>query len=642
MKKISKNSLKKNFSKNIISFILLLFAVVLLFGLIASESFQEVEEITLNQLANEINNERVEKMEVVGRIINIELEDGSKAVTRSEPNIGLFESLENWGTEREDLRNIEIDYKEEQDWSFLITLMILLLPLLFLIFIFRSMFKQAKGGAMQALDFSKTKARVFGEGGGPKSGVTFDDVAGQEEAKEELKEVVDFLKNPKRFQELGARIPKGVLLTGHPGTGKTLMARAVAGEANVPFFEISGSEFIEMFVGVGSGRVRDLFSNAKKKQPCIIYIDELDAIGRARGTGLGGGHDEREQTLNQILSEMDGFNQESKIVVLASTNRPDVLDAALLRPGRFDRKIILDLPDKKARHDILKLHAKGKPLMTNVDLKEVAERTPGFSGADIENLANEAALLSARRKKKKIGQSEFLESIEKVLLGPERKNHAISEKEKELSAYHEAGHAIVSSFLPETEPVRKISIVARGQAGGYTIKVPSEENRIKRKSEFVSEISVLLGGYVAEEIIFGEVSTGSSNDLERASVYARRLVKEFGMSSLGPVHFRGERNHVFLGKDMGEEKNYSEEVAAKIDNEISSVIEEARKKAFNLIKDKKGVLKKVADALIEKETLERDAYEEIIGRKKETKKKNTKKSSPKKNKEKGEETKSNK
>ncbi len=609
MKKIT-----KSVSTNIISFILLLFAVVILFGIIASESFQEAEKISLNYLANSINEERVEEIIVTGVDIDVLFKDESVAIAKREPDVALFESLKNWGAEEEKIREISIDFQEEQDWSFLLTLMIIALPLLFLLFIFRSIFKQAKGGAMQALDFSKAKARVFGEEGSPKSGVTFADVAGLEESKEELKEIVEFLKEPARFLKLGARIPKGILLTGSPGTGKTLMARAIAGEANVPFFEISGSEFIELFVGVGSGRVRDLFSNAKKKQPCIIYIDELDAIGRARGAGLGGGHDEREQTLNQILSEMDGFSQDAQIVVLASTNRPDVLDSALLRPGRFDRKIILDLPDKKSRESVLKIHTIGKPLGSGINLKEVAERTPGFSGADLSNLANEAAILAARKHKTKIDQDEFLEAIEKVLLGPERKSYAMSAKEKELGAYHEAGHAVVSSFLPDAEPVRKISIVARGQAGGYTIMIPSEESRIKRKSEFLSEIAVLLGGYTTEKIIFGEVSTGAVNDLERASGYARKLVKEFGMSSLGPIHFKGEREHVFLGREAFEEKNYSEETASKIDHEIASFIEEAVKTAESIIKKRKKILIKVAKTLIEKETLERKEYEKIIGK----------------------------
>ena len=622
MKKTPQPSkLPENFSKNIISFVLLLFVVVFLFSIIANETFKEVKEVSITQVARDINEEKIERIIVTGSIVEVHYKDNTVGSTVKEPDVSISTSLVALGASQSNLREIDISFKEEQDWSFLLTLLIISLPLLFLLFIFRSIFKQAKGGAMQALDFSKAKARVFGDEGSPKSGVTFRDVAGLEEAKEELREVVDFLKDPSRFTKIGAKIPKGVLLTGSPGTGKTLLARAVAGEANVPFFEISGSEFIELFVGVGSGRVRDLFATAKKKQPCIIYIDELDAIGRARGAGLGGGHDEREQTLNQILSEMDGFSQDAKIVVLASTNRPDVLDSALLRPGRFDRKVILDLPDKKSRISVLKIHTKGKPLEADVDLKEVAERTPGFSGADLANLANEAALLAVRKNKLKVSQSELLEAIEKVLLGPERKSYAMGEKEKELCAYHEAGHAIVSSFLSHAEPVRKISIVARGRAGGYTIKIPSEETRIKRQSEFVSEMAVLLGGYVTEKVVFKEVSTGAVNDLERASAYARKLVKEFGMSSLGPIHFKGEREHVFLGREVGEDKNYSEETAAKIDREVASFIADAVKQAEAVIKKNKQVLEKVAKTLIEKETLEREEYEKLISKSSSGKKK---------------------
>jgi cell division protease FtsH len=608
---MKKNNLKI-FGRNVVSFIIVLVIIITLFSLVATDSLKEKEEVSLAGLSERINKEEVLRMVVVGGNIEAYISEEEFITAKTEPGISVYESLVNWGTEESKIRKIDVDFKEEKDWSSVLNLAFLIIPILFLIFIFYFIFKQSKGGAMQALDFSKAKARVFGEKGSPSSGVSFQDVAGLEEVKEELEEVVDFLKNPSRFLKLGARIPKGVLLTGAPGVGKTLMARAVAGEAKVPFFEISGSEFIELFVGVGSSRVRDLFANAKKKQPCIVYIDELDAIGRSRGAGVGGGHDEREQTLNQILSEMDGFAQDTKVIVLASTNRPDVLDSALLRPGRFDRKIMLDLPDKKAREEILKVHTKNKPLVSSVNLKEVAERTPGFSGAELANLTNEAALLSARKRKKKVGQAELLEAVEKVLLGPEKKGYLVNKKEKELSAYHEAGHAIVSSFLPEAEPVQKISIVSRGQAGGYTIKIPLEESRIKRKSEFISEIAVLLGGYTAEKIFFGEVSTGSSNDLDRASKYARKMVKEFGMSPLGPVRFGGERNHVFLGKTMSEERDYSEETASKIDKEVSVFIKQGLEKAEEIIKNKKETLEKVAKTLVEKETLERKEYEKII------------------------------
>jgi cell division protease FtsH len=608
---MKKNNLKI-FGRNVVSFIIVLVIIITLFSLVATDSLKEKEEVSLAGLSERINKEEVLRMVVVGGNIEAYISEEEFITAKTEPGISVYESLVNWGTEESKIRKIDVDFKEEKDWSSVLNLAFLIIPILFLIFIFYFIFKQSKGGAMQALDFSKAKARVFGEKGSPSSGVSFQDVAGLEEVKEELEEVVDFLKNPSRFLKLGARIPKGVLLTGAPGVGKTLMARAVAGEAKVPFFEISGSEFIELFVGVGSSRVRDLFANAKKKQPCIVYIDELDAIGRSRGAGVGGGHDEREQTLNQILSEMDGFAQDTKVIVLASTNRPDVLDSALLRPGRFDRKIMLDLPDKKAREEILKVHTKNKPLVSSVNLKEVAERTPGFSGAELANLTNEAALLSARKRKKKVGQAELLEAVEKVLLGPEKKGYLVNKKEKELSAYHEAGHAIVSSFLSEAEPVQKISIVSRGQAGGYTIKIPLEESRIKRKSEFISEIAVLLGGYTAEKIFFGEVSTGSSNDLDRASKYARKMVKEFGMSPLGPVRFGGERNHVFLGKTMSEERDYSEETASKIDKEVSVFIKQGLEKAEEIIKNKKETLEKVAKTLVEKETLERKEYEKII------------------------------
>ncbi len=602
----------KNLTKNVISFFLILLIVVALFGFIASDSLKDDQKVSMSELVSMINEEEIDKIVVVGTSIEAFRDDELIAKTQREPETSLSESLKGFGVEEEKIRALNLQFEEERDWSFLYTMMILLIPLLIIIFIFRSMFRQAKGGAMQAMDFSKAKARLFGEGGLPSENITFDDVAGLKEAKEEIKEIVEFLKDPSRFLKIGARIPKGVLLTGQPGTGKTLLARAVSGEAGVPFFEISGSEFIELFVGVGSGRVRDLFNTAKKKQPCIVYIDELDAVGRARGAGVGGGNDEREQTLNQILVEMDGFKQDTKIIVLASTNRPDILDHALLRPGRFDRKIILDLPDKESRIEVLKIHSKGKPLKRNVKYKEIAERTPGFSSADLANLVNEAAILAARKRKKKVGQEDFLESIEKVLLGPERKSYAMSKKEKETTAYHEAGHAIVSSFLPDTDPVRKISIIARGQAAGYTLKVASEDSHIKRKSELVSEMAVLLGGYCAEKLIFKEVSTGAVNDLERASKFARKLVKEFGMSAMGPIHFGGEKEHVFLGREMHEEKKYSEETAAKLDKEVAKFIKKAEETATKTLKDKKELLKKVTQELMDKETIERDEYEKMI------------------------------
>ena len=604
----------KNLSKNLISFLIILLILVGLFGIASEEGgfFETPERISTGQVVQRINEGEVKEVTLTGNEMEIIFRDEERAVSRKDDNVSLLEFLERSGVEEERIREVEINYEEEPDWGWLSTLLIVALPIIFILVFFQLILKQAKGGASSALDFSKAKARLFGEGGMPKKDVDFDDVAGLEEAKEELKEIVQFLKDPERFDKVGAKIPKGVLLTGPPGTGKTLLARAVSGEADVPFFEVSGSEFIELFVGVGSGRVRDLFKKAKEKQPCIVYIDELDAIGRKRGAGVGGGNDEREQTLNQILVELDGFAQDTKVVVLASTNRPDVLDPALLRPGRFDRKVILDSPDLKARKKILEIHTREKPLAENVKLQEVAERTPGFSGADLENLANEAAILTARKENEKINQEEFLESIEKVMLGPERKSHILTDKEKEISAYHEAGHALISSLLAETQEVRKVSIISRGQAAGYTLKMPMEEKKIKNKTEFLSEIAVLLGGYTAEKIIYNETTTGASNDLEKASKYARKLVKKYGMSSLGPISYGGEREHVFLGEEISEEKNYSEEVAAKIDKEIAKIIKDAEKKALKLLKENKGKLEELAKVLIEKETIEKEEFEEIV------------------------------
>jgi len=442
---------------------------------------------------------------------------------------------------------------------------------------------------------------------------SFKDVAGLKEAKEELLEVVDFLKNPKKFIEIGARIPKGVLLIGPPGCGKTLLARAVSGEAQVPFYHISGSEFVELFVGVGSARVRDMFQTAKRSSPCIIFIDELDAIGRQRGAGLGGGHDEREQTLNQILVEMDGFEANNGVVVLAATNRPDILDSALLRPGRFDRRVILDLPDINDREDILKIHAQNKPLTADVKLRQVAERTPGFSGADLANLVNEAAIAAARQGKKEVDMLNLLSSIEKVMLGPERKSHVLSIDEKKVAAYHEAGHALVAASLPHTDSVRKISIIARGQAAGYTLKLPEYDKHLHTKTEFVEELAVLLGGYQVEKLVFDDVTTGASSDLEKATDLARRLVMRYGMSEkLGPRTFGETEDLIFLGKEISTEKNYSEKLAAEIDNEVHTFIDDAAKTALKILTEKRAVLDKLATRLIEKETIEKEEFEELI------------------------------
>jgi len=576
---------------------------------------QAPSEITTTQLVSDINSNKIKKITVSGDSLDITYTDNKEVTSMKESGTGLTDLLINLGVSKDSLQKVNISNQPaKQDlWSWLTPLLVFgILPLLVFGFFFWTMIKQAKTGATQAFDFTKAKARLFGADGQSKEKVTFKDAAGLKEAKEELVEIVDFLKFPKKYLAMGAKIPRGVLLVGAAGVGKTLLARAVAGEANVPFLSVSGSEFVEMFVGVGSARVRDLFATAKKVAPSIIFIDEMDAIGRHRGAGIGGGHDEREQTLNQILVEMDGFEKETGVIILAATNRPDILDPALLRPGRFDRKIVLDPPDVHDREEILKIHAKGKPLAKDINFKEVAERTPGFSGADLANVANEAALLAARKDKTQIDQKEFLDAIEKVLLGPERKSHILSKKEKEIAAYHEAGHALVSTFMPETEPVRKISIIARGMAAGYTLQVPSEERKMKTKTSFMSEIATLLGGYCAEKIKFGEMSTGSSNDLSRASDMARRLVKEYGMSTLGPICFGEKEEMVFLGKEISEQRNYSEKIAERIDEEIDVIIKGAQKQAEIILIKHKALLDKVGKDLVEKETIEREEFERLI------------------------------
>ncbi|OGZ71792.1 MAG: cell division protein FtsH [Candidatus Staskawiczbacteria bacterium RIFCSPLOWO2_01_FULL_37_25b] len=604
--------------KNFISVILILLVIGAVFSLLYYPA-SEPTKISVTQLVSDINQDKIKKIVENGDVLTITYADNTTAKSMKEVNVGLAASLDIFGVNKDNLKKVEIDIQPVQEsvWSWLTPILIFgILPLIVFGFFFWTMIKQAKSGAMQAFDFTKARARIFGAEGHGKEKITFKDVAGLKEAKEELVEIVDFLKFPKKYLAMGAKIPRGVLLLGQAGVGKTLLARAVAGEASVPFFSISGSEFVEMFVGVGSARVRDLFSTAKKSAPSIIFIDELDAIGRHRGAGIGGGHDEREQTLNQILVEMDGFERENNVIVMAATNRGDILDPALLRPGRFDRKIILDPPDVHDRAEILKIHSKGKPLASNINFKEVAERTPGFSGADLANVANEAALLAARQNKTQIYQVEFLEAIEKVLLGPERKSHILSKKEKEIAAYHEAGHALVSSFLPGTEPIRKISIIARGMAAGYTLQMPSEERKMTTKNQFMSEIATLLGGCSAEKLKFGEMTTGASNDLTRASDIARKIVKEYGMSPLGPISFGEKEEMVFLGKEISEQRNYSEEVASKIDKEVEKIIREAEKTAQNVLIKRKNLLDKIAKTLVEKETIEREEFERIIKDKK--------------------------
>jgi len=603
--------------KNFVLVIVILLVVGGIFSLLYLPDLK-TNQIPVSQLVNDINQNKVKKITVSGDQLTILYTDDKTAGSMKETGTSLTDFFTNLGVNKDNLQRIEIDVTEptEDVWSWLGPILIFgILPLVVFGAFFYMMLRQAKSGAVQVFDFTKAKARLFGAEGHGKERITFKDVAGLKEAKEELFEIVDFLKFPKKYLAMGAKIPRGVLMVGGAGVGKTLLSRAVAGEASVPFFSVSGSEFVEMFVGVGSARVRDLFATAKKSSPSIIFIDELDAIGRHRGAGIGGGHDEREQTLNQILVEMDGFEKETGVIILAATNRPDILDPALLRPGRFDRKIVLDPPDVHDREAILKIHSKTKPLAKGVDFKEVAERTPGFSGADLANVANEGALLAARQNKTEINQKDFLEAIEKVLLGPERRSHILSKKEKEIAAFHEAGHALVSAFSPDTEPVRKISIIARGMAAGYTLQVPSEERKMKTKTAFLSEISTLLGGYSAERIKFGEMTTGASNDLSRASELARKIVKEYGMSSLGPISFGEKDELVFLGREISEQRNYSEKIAERIDEEVDIIIKGAQKNAEIILLKHKNLLDKVAKDLIEKEILERDEFEKLINKK---------------------------
>lgn len=506
------------------------------------------------------------------------------------------------------IQEVEINPPAENPWwaSLLPTLFLVVLMVVFF-FIFS---QQSQGGGNKVMSFGKSRAKLHTN---DKRKVTFDDVAGADEEKEELVEIVEFLKSPRKYMELGARIPKGVLLVGPPGTGKTLLARAVAGEAGVPFFSISGSDFVEMFVGVGASRVRDLFENAKKNSPCIVFVDEIDAVGRQRGAGLGGGHDEREQTLNQLLVEMDGFGVNEGIIIIAATNRPDILDPALLRPGRFDRQIPVGRPDIKGREEILKVHAKGKPLEPEVDLKTIAKGTPGFTGADLENVLNEAALLAARRDKNTIGMREIEDAVTRVIAGPEKKSRVVSEKDRKLTAYHEAGHAVVMHLLPHGDPVHEVSIIPRGMAGGYTLSLPEHEKNYMAKSELQEEIIGLLGGRVAEKLVLDDISTGASNDLERATSIARKMITEYGMSeNLGPMTFGNKQDEIFLGRDFTRSRNYSEEVAAAIDKEMKRIIDEAYQIAQNLLEKNINKLHKIAERLLEKEKIDRNEFLEII------------------------------
>ncbi|MFC1810207.1 ATP-dependent zinc metalloprotease FtsH [Patescibacteria group bacterium] len=563
----------------------------------------KVEKITMNTFITQVMNEEVKGIEVKNERINIELIDGTQEYAFKERGETLREILINVPQDIISKIDTEIVSTEgEELWT---NILISIVPFLLIIGFFVFMMRSAQNSNNQAMSFGKSKARLHDK---EKNKTTFEDVAGALEAKEELVEIVDFLKKPGKYTQMGAKIPKGVILVGAPGTGKTLLARAVAGEANVPFFNISGSEFVEMFVGVGASRVRDLFKKAKRNAPAIVFIDEIDAVGRQRGAGLGGGHDEREQTLNQILTEMDGFEKDTNIIVMAATNRPDVLDPALLRPGRFDRRIVVDMPDIKDREAILLVHSRGKPIAKTVDYERLARQTSGFSGADLENLMNEGAILAAKLNKKSIGMKELQESIEKVMMGPERKSRVLSKKEKEITAYHETGHAMIGHLLPNCDPVHKISIISRGMALGVTWFLPEEDKHLYPKSKFEDEMVSLLGGYVAEELVFGEMTTGASNDLERATKIARKMVTQFGMSPLGPVIFGEQNQEVFLGRDFGHVRNYSEEIAAKIDSEIKKMIETAYKRAKDIISKHRKLLDKIAQELIKKESLSGEEF----------------------------------
>lgn len=602
----------KLLSKNIIIGILIFFLLASLYSILSGQ-LMKLEEVSLSALVDEIKKGEVEKITVKGDQLEVLLVSKKEQLVKKEAESGLIETLRNYGLSPAEFQKVSVEIKQPSGVLFWLgAILPFLLPFIFIVFFFWMMAKQVSRANIQAFTFGQTKAKVILPSD-KKNRVTFDDVAGVKEAKEELKEVVDFLKNPQKFLAIGAQIPKGVLLLGAPGTGKTLLARAVAGEANVPFFYMSASEFVEMFVGIGASRVRDTFSLAKKSAPAIIFIDEIDAIGRQRGAGLGGGHDEREQTLNQILVELDGFEPNERIIVLAATNRPDILDIALLRPGRFDRRVILDPPDLNDRESILKIHARKKIMEKDADLRRIAERTPGFSGADLKNIMNEAAILAARHGHHAIRQIDLYEAIEKVLLGPERKSYVLNKNEKKIAAYHEAGHALVATISPNADPVHKISIIARGRAAGYTLKLPIEEKRMLNKSYFLDELAVALGGYVSEKLAFKELTTGAADDLKKAMEIARNLVTRFGMSEkIGPMALGNHEELIFLGREIAHERNYSEQVAKLIDHEISKFIKEAEKKAQNILKKYRKALDAIAGKLIEKETIEREEFEKLV------------------------------
>jgi cell division protease FtsH len=601
-------------TQSYIVYFLLFVSIIVLVVFGFNRSGGEDTVVSINKLANDVINGEVSKITVQEDDLTVLYKDGitTKTATK-ETNSTLVDQLLALGVTYEQLspdKGITVQIKPASQWVGILNTAFYIIPFLILAAAFYFIFRQAQGSNNAAMSFGKSRARMFS---GDHPTVTFADVAGVDESKEELKEVVEFLREPQKFIALGARIPKGVLLVGPPGTGKTLLAKAVSGEAGVPFFSISGSEFVEMFVGVGASRVRDLFDQAKRNSPCIVFVDEIDAVGRQRGAGLGGSHDEREQTLNQMLVEMDGFDTDTNIIIMAATNRPDILDPALLRPGRFDRRVVLDRPDMKGREAILKVHVKGKPLAPEVDLGVVAKSTPGFVGADIENLVNEAAILAARRNKTNIGQSEFEESIERVIAGPERKSRLISAEEKRIVAYHEAGHAVVMNSLPESDPVQKVSIIARGMAAGYTLALPVDDSTLMPRKKLLAELIGLLGGRAAEEIVFDDITSGASNDIERVTKLARNMVTRLGMSSeLGPMVYGQKEELIFLGREISEQRDYSEAVAEKIDQEVRNLVNDAYTKSRSILNKYRSELDAVASKLLEVETLSKDEFEKIF------------------------------
>lgn len=589
------------FFKNVTFYLLIIIVAIWMIDYYSASTVSKTD-ITYSAFMKHVQQDEVKQVTIVDNVISGKLKDGKDFSTVAPSDDSLIPTLR--------ARDIEIKAELPPQPPWWTTILSSLLPMLLIVGIWFMLMQQSQGGGGRVMNFGKSRARRYDE---DNIKITFKDVAGADEAKQELEEVVEFLKHPKKYNDLGAKIPKGVLLYGPPGTGKTLLAKAVAGEAGVPFFSISGSDFVEMFVGVGASRVRDLFEQAKKSAPCIVFIDEIDAVGRQRGAGLGGGHDEREQTLNQLLVEMDGFGANEGIIMIAATNRPDILDPALLRPGRFDRQIVVDRPDIKGRQEILKVHVKGKPISPEVELGVIARRTPGFTGADLSNLVNEAALMAARKNKNKIDMPEMEEAAERVIMGPERRSRVISDKEKRLTAYHEGGHTLVGMLLDNTDPVHKVTIIPRGHAGGYTLSLPKEDRYYATRSEMLDELKVLLGGRVAEALVLKEISSGASNDLQRATSLARQMICEYGMSpELGPMTFGHRQDQVFLGRDIGRDKDYSEEVAAKIDKEIRKFIDEAYQKTESLLNENMDKLHLIADALIERETLEGEEIDQLM------------------------------